>query len=57
MYWTSDDIAQERRRYSERDVRRMYEHSVNKLEYPEFEGWLWDMERSAVLCRHEEVRG
>lgn len=51
--WYSFDISTEGRRtsYDERGVRRIYELTVNRNEYPTFEGWLWDMERSGVLNR------
>ena len=51
--WVSFDISTEGRRtsYDERGVRRIYELTVSKTEYPDFEGWLWDMERSCVLNR------
>lgn len=51
--WTSYDISTEGRRtvHDERGVRRIYELTVSKSEYPDFEGWLWDMERSGVLNR------
>ena len=51
--WVSFDISTEGRRtvHDERGVRRIYELTVNKREYPDFEGWLWDMERSAMFYR------
>jgi len=51
MYWTSTDL--ECGKYSIDDLAELYEFTVDKSEYPEFSGWLWDMERSAVLYRHE----
>ena len=35
------------------ELQRLYENTVDRGEYPSFSGWLWDMERSAVLYRHE----
>ena len=57
-YWTSDhamlaEFGYPFSDFSEGDVRCIYALTVDKAEYPEFEGWLWDMERSAVLYRHE----
>lgn len=51
--WSSYDISSEGRRtvHDERSVHRIYELTVSKTEYPDFEGWLWDMERSGVLNR------
>lgn len=37
----------------ERTARAFYAVAVDHAEYPEFEGWLWDMERSGTLFRHE----
>ena len=51
MYWTSHDL--ECGRYSIDELYELYELTVDKDEYPDFIGWLWDMERSAVLYRHE----
>ena len=51
MYWTSNEL--ERSRYSSEELRGLYQATVDKTEYPDFDGWLWDMERSAVLFRHE----
>lgn len=51
MYWTSTDL--ECGRYNIEELHELYEVTVDKDEYPEFSGWLWDMERSAVLYRHE----
>ena len=51
MYWTSCDF--ECGLYDLTGLKGLYEATVDKEEYPEFEGWLWDMERSAVLYRHE----
>ena len=35
------------------ELHEFYEHEVDKSEYPCFGGWVWDMERSALLFRHE----
>ena len=35
------------------ELLEFYGKSVDKGEYPEFAGWVWDMERSALLFRHE----
>lgn len=51
MYWTSADL--ECGRYNIDELHELYEVTVDKHEYPDFIGWLWDMERSAVLFRHE----
>ena len=51
MYWTSHDLSVGR--YNLAELEELYEVTVDKDEYPEFTGWLWDMERSAVLYRHE----
>lgn len=51
MYWTSTDL--ECGRYNVDELHELYEVTVDKTEYPSFMGWLWDMERSAVLFRHE----
>ena len=51
MYWTSSDL--ERSSYSMEELHRLYHETVDKTEYPSFMGWLWDMERSAVLYRHD----
>lgn len=50
--WTSHDldgIAD----MTLREVYEFYESEVDHAEYPSFAGWLWDMERSAVLYRHK----
>ena len=39
--------------YTLDELGRLYERTVDKDEYPDFSGWLWDMERSATLFRHE----
>lgn len=33
------------------EMKELYERTVDHAEYPDFEGWLWDMERSATFCR------
>ena len=52
MTFTSFDIA-EITCMGIRELAEFYEDSVDHDEYPDFSGWLWDMERSAVLYRHE----
>ena len=49
--WTSYDLQE--REYTLDDLAELYEFTVDHDEYPDFGGWLWDMERSAVLYRHE----
>lgn len=42
-----------------RDVDEMedlYEDTVDKDEYPSFEDWLWDMERSGTFYRYHVER-
>lgn len=51
IYWTSTDL--ECGFWTLSELQRLYESEVDHGEYPEFSGWLWDMERSAVLYRHE----
>lgn len=51
MYWTSSDL--ERTRYSVDELHELYVLTVDKSEYPDFFWWVWDMERSAVLYRHD----
>ena len=51
MYWTSTDL--ECGKYNIEELYELYEVTVDKSEYPDFIGWLWDMERSATLFRHE----
>lgn len=51
MHWTSGDL--ECGRYSFDELVELYGVTVDKREYPDFFGWLWDMERSAVVFRHE----
>ena len=50
MYWTSHDLSVGRYHFDE--LVELYEVTVDKHEYPEFFGWLWDMERSATIYRH-----
>lgn len=52
MTWTSHDIDCITE-MGLRELQEFYEWKVDHDEYPEFSGWLWDMERSAVLYRHE----
>ena len=51
MYWTSSERGIPPR-MDERRAREFYRSSVDRREYPEFDDWIWDMERSAVLFRH-----
>ena len=55
MYWTSHENGIPPF-MDEELAREFYELAVDKSEYPEFAGWLWDMERSAVLFRHGQRR-
>lgn len=53
MTYTSHDIEG----FGEKtiaEVAEYYGEHVDHAEYPDFIGWLWDMERSAVLYRHEQ---
>lgn len=47
--WCSYDISGCYAEYTLDDLASLYEFTVDKTEYPDFAGWLWDMERSAVL--------
>ena len=38
--------------YTHGQMKELYERTVDKAEYPCFEAWLWDMERSATFYRH-----
>ena len=49
--WTSDEPGLEGA-YSYEGMRALYRKSADKETYPCFEGWLWDMERSATFHRH-----
>ena len=49
--WTSDEPGLEGARSYE-GMRALYLETVDKETYPSFEGWLWDMERSATFYRH-----
>lgn len=51
MMWTSDEPSLNGE-WSLREMWRLYARTVDKDEYPEFAGWIWDMERSAVFHRH-----
>lgn len=35
--------------YSEEEFLSLYEDMVDKTEYPDFDGWKWDMLRSGVF--------
>lgn len=37
--------------YSYDGMRALFDSEVDKNEYPDFIGWLWDMERSATFHR------
>ena len=52
MVWTCHEEGM-RALYTFPELHRLYRETVDKDEYPAFHGWLWDMERSAVLFRHE----
>ena len=38
--------------YDCKAMKALYDSEVDKVEYPEFVGWLWDMERSCTFYRH-----
>lgn len=48
--WTSQEPGLEGERSYE-EMRSLYRDTVDKVAYPCFEGWLWDMERSATFYR------
>ncbi|MBQ9000472.1 MAG: hypothetical protein IJ087_01310 [Eggerthellaceae bacterium] len=49
--WVSHEPGLEgERTYSQ--MKELYRSTVDKEAYPTFEGWLWDMERSATFFRH-----
>ena len=52
MMWATYEHGIEER-YTTYEMRLLYELTVDKSEYPDFDGWLWDMERSATFYRHE----
>lgn len=37
--------------YTEEELFQLYENMVDKTEYPDFDGWKWDMLRSGVFER------
>ena len=51
--WRSYDVSPEGKRteYDERKAERLWRHGVDKAEYPDFESWLFDMERCGILAR------
>jgi len=51
-YWTSYEL--EKPLYLADELAELY-GTVDKAEFPEFEGWLRDMERSGILYEHEGV--
>ena len=56
--WTSDhelfaEYGIHDTEYSRGDVFVVYRLTVDKDEYPTIAGWVWDMERSGTLFRHE----
>lgn len=46
--WCSHDIGGYAE-YTIDDLAEVYGFTVDKSEYPDFAGWLWDMERSGVI--------
>lgn len=48
--WTSNEPGIEGE-HSYDEMRALYSSTIDKTEYPDFEGWLWDMERTAVFFR------
>ena len=54
--YTSYELGEE---YGERveftldELAALWEFTVDKSKYPDFGGWLWDMERSAMLYRQD----
>ena len=53
-YWRSYESGLEGV-YTLESIRALYEETVDKSEYPVFEGWLWDMERSATFHVHDKA--
>lgn len=53
-YWTSE--YQQLDGKSADGLRKVYAEGVDRESYPTFEGWVWDMERSGIVFRHEEER-
>ena len=49
--WTSREPGIEGER-THGEMVAFYDEHVDKRIYPEFAGWLWDMERSATFFRH-----
>ena len=48
QHWASDGFGE----FTFEELLDFYEDEVDGDEYPEFLGWVWDMERSALLFRH-----
>ena len=42
-------------KYTEKEMKNLYEKEVDKKEYPTFEGWVWDMLRSGVFDKKERL--
>ena len=52
MTWISCEPGYEGA-WTEEDLYRLFMNTVSKDEYPDFDCWIWDMERNQTLFRHE----